>query len=80
MIIWWCLHLKIISSGAYNILRRVLVLPCGYTLRDYTHFIQAGVGIQAKVTEQLMSTVDMDNLKDYEKYVSVVFDEMKIKE
>jgi len=44
MIIRWCLHLKMLSSGAYNVLRKVLVLPCGCTLRDYTHFIQAGVG------------------------------------
>ena len=80
MIIRWCLHLKMLSSGAYDVLRRVLVLPCGRTLRDYTHFIQAGVGIQAEVTEQLMSAVNMDNLKDYEKHISVVFDEMKIKE
>jgi len=75
MIIRWCLHLKMLSSGAYNVLRRVLVLPCGRTLRDYTHFIQAGVGIQAEVTQQLMTAVNMDDLKDYEKHVS-----MKIKE
>ena len=58
----------------------MLVLPCGRTLRDYTHFIKAGVGIQAEVTEQLMSAVNMKNLNEYEKYVSVVLDEMKIKE
>ena len=80
MIIRWCLQLKMISSGAYNVLRRVLVFPCGHILRDYTHFIRAGVGIQAEVTEQLMSAVNMKNLNEYEKYVSVLFDEMKIKE
>ena len=79
MIIRWCLHLKMLSSGAYDVSRRVLVLPCGRTLRDYIHFIHAGVGIQAEVTEQLISA-NMDNLKDYEKHISVVFDEMKIKE
>ena len=69
-----------LSFGAYDVLRRFIVLPCGRTLRDYTHFIHAGVGIQAEVTEQLMSAVTMNNLKDYEKHISVVFDEMKIKE
>jgi len=44
-----------LSSGAYNVLKKALVLPCGRTLREYTHFIQAGVGIQAEVTQQLMT-------------------------
>ena len=58
-------------------MRRVLVLPCGRILRDYTHFIQVGGGIQGEVTQQLMTAVNMDDLKDYEKHVLV---EVKIKE
>lgn len=80
MLIRWCIHLKMISSTAYDAVRNVLSLPCGRTLQDYTHFIEAGVGIQTKVTEQLLSIVKMSSLEDYKKYISIVFDEIKIKE
>ena len=80
MLIHWCLHLKMISSTAYDTLRHILVLPCGRTLQDYTHFIKAGVGIQTDVTTQLLSVAKMDTLEDYQKYVALIFDEMKIKE
>ena len=39
------LHLKMMSSSAYDSLRGILTLPCGQTLQDYTRFIKAGVGI-----------------------------------
>ena len=80
MLIRWCLHLKMISSSAYDALKGVLTLPCGRTLQDYTHFIKAGVSIQADVTKQLMSETKIDTLQDSQKYVAVVFDEVKIKE
>ena len=80
MLIRWCLHLKMMSSSAYDALRGILTLPCGRTLQDYTHFIKAGVGIQTEVTEQLMTEAKIDTLQDSRKYVAVVFDEMKIKE
>lgn len=80
MLIRWCLNLKMLSSSAYDSLRRILTLPCGRTLQDYTHFIKAGVGIQADVTRQLMSEVKIETLEDWQKYVTVVFDEMKIRE
>lgn len=80
MLIRWCLHLRMLSSRAYDAVRNVLSLPSGRTLQDYTHFIQAGVGIQTEVTDQLLSNVKMSGLEDYQKYVSVVFDEVKIKE
>ena len=60
MLIHWCLHLEMISSTAYDTLRRILVLPCGRKLQDYTHFIEAGVGIQTDVTKQLLSAAKMD--------------------
>ena len=72
--------MKTISSSAYDALKGVLTLPCGRTLQDYTHFIKAGVGIQADVTKQLMSETKIDTLQDSQKYVAVVFDEVKIKE
>ena len=34
MLIRWCLYVKMLSTTAYDALRRLLVLPCGCTLRD----------------------------------------------
>ena len=45
-----------------------------------THYIKAGVGIQSEVTAELMEEVKIDECEEYQKYVGVVFDEMKIKE
>ena len=80
MLIRWCLNLKMLSSSAYDSLRRVLTLPCGRTLQDYTHFIEAGIGVQPDVTRQLMSEVKIEILEDWQKYITVVFNEMKIRE
>ena len=52
------------SSSAYDALRGILILPCGRTLQDYTHFIKAGVGIQTEVTKQLMAEAKIDTLED----------------
>jgi len=80
MLIRWCLHLKMLSTTAYDTLRRLLVLPCGRTLRDYTHYTQAGFGVQAEVTKQLMEAANMKSLEEHQKYVAVIFDEMRIKD
>ena len=80
MLIRWCLHLKMLSTTTYDTMRRLLVLPCGRTLRDYTHYIQAGFGVQAEVTKQLMETAKLESLEEHQKYVAVIFDEMRIKD
>ena len=68
------------SGSAYDALSRVLILPSDRTLRDYTHYIKAGVGVQVDVINQLMSEVNIHSLEDWQKYVALVFDEVKIKE
>lgn len=78
MLIRWCLRMKMISSSAYEALRGILTLPCGRSLQDYTHFIKAGVGVQPEVTNQLVKEASVE--QEYQKYVAVVFDEMKVKE
>ena len=80
MLIRWCLHLRMLSPAAYDALRGIITLPCGRTLQDYTHYIKSGVGIQPEVTKQLMQEVQIETLQDWQKYVAVIFDEMKIKE
>ena len=82
MIIKWCLHLKIISSAAYHAMRSsgFIKLPSERTLRDYTHLIKAATGIQPEVSVQLMKEAKVKDLEEWQKYVAVVFDEIKIKE
>ena len=80
MLVRWSLHLRILSSSAYDTLRRVLMLLCGRILRDYTHYIKEGIGIQPEVTQQFLTAIKYDTLEDHQKNVSVIFDEMKVKE
>ena len=82
MMIRWCLYLKHISSGAYEAIRNSgeLTLPSQRTLRDYTHHMPSKVGFNASVDEQLMVEAGMDHLKEYEKCVVILADEMHIKD
>ena len=82
MMIRWCLYLRHISSGAYEAIRNsgVLTLPSQRTLRDYTHHMPSKVGFNASVDEQLMVEAGMDHLKEYEKCVVILADEMHIKD
>lgn len=56
MMIRWCLHLKLLSSAAYDAVRSsgLLVLPSSRTLRDYTHITKHAIGIPAATTKQLV--------------------------
>ena len=44
-----------------------------------THTL-SGTGIQVKVTQQLINEANADDLEDWQKFVGIIFDEMKIKE
>ena len=67
------------SSAAYNDLG-VIILPFQRMLRDYTRWIESGVGIQPAVTAQLIQEAARStNQEDLRPYAAVVFDEMKIK-
>ena len=78
----WCLYLKLSSGGAYTTLRDsgVLKLPSERTLRDYTHHIPPATGFQEEVFEELKSDAKLEQLEEWQKFVAVSFDEMKIKE
>ena len=80
MIIKWCLNLKFLSSGAYGALRSVLSLPSERTLRDYTHWIDSTPGFHADVDKQLMDEAKVKTVPDFQKYVCLLFDEVRIKE
>lgn len=76
----WCLHLKFISSGCYHALRAsgLITLPSERTLRDYTHWIRAGVGFIPEVDTQLIWEASVAKEKD--RFVVLVWDEMKVHE
>lgn len=82
MLIKWCLRMKLISSAAYTAFRSsgLLKLPSERTLRDYTHWMKAKPGFQAEVDQQLIEESKLAIIPDFQKYVCVVFDEVKIKE
>ena len=56
----------------------VLTLPSERTLRDYTHWVEGEAGFQASVNRQLIEEANVREEKD--KYVALVFDEMKVRE
>ena len=74
--------MKLISSSAYSALRSsgLLKLPSEKTLRDYTHWMKARPGFQVEVDRQLIEEAKLTSIPDFQKYVCVVFDEVKIKE
>ena len=80
MMIKWCIHLRMLSSSCYNSFRSsgVVRLPSDRTLRDYTHVIKAQSGFQREVDEQLAKEANINN--EHQKYVALVFDEVKVKE
>ena len=80
MMIKWCIHLKMLSTSCYNSFRSsgVVKLPSERTLRDYTNVIDAKAGFQREVDEQLVKEANITS--EHEKYVALVFDEVKVKE
>lgn len=82
MMIRWCLSSKLLSSASYHALRssNLLVLPSERTLRDYTHLVQAKPGFQSEQDEQLCREAKINAIPEYQKFVCLVFDEVKVKE
>ena len=49
-------------------------------MRDYTHIYEAKLGFQCEVDEQLFHEMKVDTLAEWQKFVGIIFDEIKIKE
>ena len=85
MIIKFCLNLAAKSSSAYSDLRYdsktgngILVLPSLRTLRDYKNYIHPTRGFNPAVINDLQkNTVDFSGP---ERFITILFDEMKIQE
>eukprot|EP00731_Ephydatia_muelleri_P006390 Em0003g638a len=82
LMIKWCLYLRYKSSGAYEALKEsgCLKLPSQRTLRDYTHVIKAANGFTLEGDEQLVRVAELSTLKEWQKCVVLVIDEMFIRE
>ena len=85
MIIKFCLNLAAKSSSANKDLRfdnktgtGVLVLPSLRTLRDYKNYIRATRGFNPDIVNELAKT--NSTFSEIERYVIILFDEMKIQE
>ena len=78
----WCLSLKLIYSASYHALRssNLLILPSEQTLRNYTHHVKAKPGFQPENDEQLCRDAKLDSIPEFQKYMCLVFDEVKVKE
>ena len=81
-IIRWCLYLHHRSSGAYSTLRNsgLIQLPSGRTLRDYRHCIPSVIGFSAQTDIDLLERVRELQPAHLARYVTVVLDEMYVKE
>ena len=79
MIIRYCLSLAAKSNSAYEELRNsgVLVLPSTHTLRDYKNVIKPQTGFSRQVIEDLINTTS--SYFDVQRYIVLLFDEMKVK-
>ena len=81
-IIRWCLYLHHRSSGACSTLRNsgLIQLPSERTLRDYRHCIPSVIGFSTQTDRDLLEKVQQSRPAHLAKYVTVVLDEMYVKE
>ena len=79
MLIRYCLSLAAKLPSCYEELRNsnIQVLPSQRTLRDYKNFIRPKRRFQDHVVEELQSLTNM--YFDMQRYVVLLFDDMKIK-
>src|SRR2546425_1137852 len=65
------------GPGCYDEFRKIVFLPCKSTIQDYTHVNPEQLGIRHENLKKLK-----ENMPDYGKvnYVSLMFDEMTIRE
>ena len=78
----WCIFLQQKSSAAYDLIRKsnCIRLPSQRTLRRYTQFYNASTGFSCELDEQMMRDSKIQSLEYYQKFVSIIGDEMYIKQ
>ena len=73
---------KLLSGDAYYAPRTsgFLKLPSERTLRDYLQYFSSKPGFQSDIHQQLLEEANITTLPKSRRYVSLIIDEMKIKE
>ena len=77
-----CLNIKLLSTSAYHALRTsgFVKLPSERTLRDYTHYFKNASGFLDDVDEMLCKEARLADIPDWKKFITIVIDEIKVKE
>ena len=83
LIIRWCLSIYLVSPAAYRQMaskgNKFIVLPHVSTLKKYINYTEPTSGFNPDVIEQFVLDSRLATLKEFEKNVSLSFDEIKIK-
>ena len=83
LIIRWCLSIYLVSQAAYHQLaskgNKFNILPHVNTLKKYINYTQPTSGFNLNVIEQFVLDSKLATLEEFEKNVSLSFDEIKIK-
>ena len=82
LVIKWCLCLRHQSNKAYETLRDsgCIALPSQRTLQDYSNAVKAGSGFSFEVDDQLLRAAHLMNSPSYHSLVTILIDEMYIRE
>ena len=81
LIIRWCLtiYLKLPSAFKHQRTLPFLFVPCKNSLLNYINFTDPGCGFNIDVISRLVQQIKFDEINEFEKNVSLIFDKMKIK-
>ena len=83
LIIRWCLSIYLVSPAAYPQMaskgNKFIVLPHVSTLKKYINYTEPTSDFNPDVIEQFVLDSRLATLKEFEKNVSLSFDEIKIK-
>lgn len=82
MIVKWCLNMRLISGASYHAMRTsgFISLPSERSLRDYTNYIKATPGLHFNVLKQMKEQSKVSEMPAAKSYVTILLDEMKVKE
>ena len=80
LMIRWCMGLYHTSPSAYEFIKNssFLKLPHKTTLLDYSIYTSPQTGFNPDTMQKLYEEVDFGNMKDHQRNVALLFDEMKI--
>ena len=73
------MYLKFTSAYRHICSTLFLNLPCKNTVQKYINFTDQGCGFNKDVMYNLNRKINLSNMKEHQRYVSIIFDEMKIK-